>query len=51
MVDNDEVWDEWSKNFNNAKAFFESKGSIKQKERLKKRWLDGFYESLNRAKD
>ena len=39
--------DLWRKNFHNAKKFFESKGNLDTKDKLKKKWLDEFYEDLN----
>ena len=36
------VWDLWAKNWDNAYRFFNSKGGIQTKARLKKKWNDDF---------
>ncbi len=33
-------WDIWSENFHNARRFFNSKGNIKTKSKLKTKWLN-----------
>lgn len=40
------IWDYWEKNFYNAKRFFESKGNIKTRSKLKDKWYKEFVESL-----
>ena len=39
-----DAWEDWTKNWNNAKKFFDSKGNIKTKAKLKKKWHDDFME-------
>jgi len=36
------VWKYWEKNWDNAKRFFDSKGDIDTKAKLKKKWHDDF---------
>jgi len=40
------TWDLWEKEFNNAKKFFETKGNIKTKSKLKDKWYKEFIQSL-----
>jgi len=40
------VWELWEKEFYNAKAFFDSKGDMKTKSRLKDKWYKSFEKSL-----
>lgn len=37
-----EVWNYWEQNWNNAKNFFNSKGNIQTKSKLKKKWYKDF---------
>jgi len=37
----------WRDNFKNAKKFFESKGNLNTRSRLKDKWHKDFYEKLN----
>ena len=41
-------WDVWSRNFYNAKRFFESKGNVKTKARLKAKWYNDFEEGIKK---
>ena len=34
-----DIWAIWSRNFYNAKRFFQSKGNIKTRSRLKDKWF------------
>lgn len=45
------IWDEWAKNFENAKAFFTSKGNIKTKAKLKKKWHDDYFKTFEKIED
>lgn len=36
------TWDLWTENWNNAKAFFDSKGNSKTKSKLKTKWHKDF---------
>ena len=47
MMDNERAWELWAKQFENAKKFFKSKGNVQSRGRLKKKWMDSFYEALN----
>lgn len=38
------LWGVWSDNFYSAKKFFESKGNLKTRDKLKKKWLNNFQE-------
>lgn len=40
------AWDIWGKNFENAKRFFNSKGNIHTKSRLKDKWHNDFMNDL-----
>lgn len=39
-------WDLWEKEWSNAYKFFNSKGNIQTKARLKKKWHDEFFEMI-----
>lgn len=39
-------WDIWSNNFSNAKRFFESKGNITTRSKLKAKWYKDFEQAL-----
>lgn len=39
-------WNDWEKNFYAAKAFFESKGNMITKGRLKNKWFKAFKEAI-----
>ena len=42
------AWDMWSRNFYNAKRFFESKGNMETKSKLKDRWYRQFEKDLRK---
>lgn len=39
--------DLWEENWNDAYKFFHSKGNVKTKARLKKKWQDNLYKNMN----
>ncbi len=39
-------WDIWTKNWENAKRFFDSKGNIKTRAKLKAKWLKDFEKDI-----
>lgn len=39
-------WDKWEQNFNDAKAFFESKGNTDTKSKLKNKWFNNFIKNI-----
>jgi len=41
-----DAFEEWTKNWKNAKRFFDSKGNAKTTAQLKKEWYDGFMDTL-----
>ena len=41
-----DIWEQWTKNWENAKKFFESKGNMKTKSRLKAKWYRDFAKSI-----
>ena len=43
-----DAFEEWAKNWKNAKAFFDSKGNNKTTARLKVKWYNGFMDTLKR---
>ena len=45
------TWDLWVKEFNNAKKFFNSKGNVHTKSKLKDEWYKSFIKSLNEISD
>ena len=45
------IWELWSNNWANAYAFFNSKGNIKTKARLKKRWCDEYMAMSTESRD
>jgi len=40
------IWDLWEKEWNNASKFFNCKGNVKTKSRLKDKWHKEFVDSL-----
>lgn len=40
------IWDLWQKEWENASNFFQSKGNVKTKSRLKDKWYKEFKEML-----
>jgi len=45
-----DLWDEWTVNWQRAKAFFESKGNLATKTRLKRKWMNEFKSTLERVR-
>lgn len=41
-------WEIWENNFFDAKRFFESKGNIKTRSRLKDKWFKNFKKDLEK---
>ncbi len=45
------TWKEWEKNFFNAKRFFESKGNLQTRSRLKDKWYKEFFNIFEKIEE
>lgn len=44
------MWELWEQNWKDASNFFNSKGNIKTKAKLKKKWYDNFMKNIYEVK-
>ena len=44
-----EEWDFWERNWENARKFFESKGNMDTKSRLKDKWYNEYFADLSQT--